>query len=240
MSMNPQGGLNTLEYGYAETGEQSKVVSRFFHNVYLYMGIGLVWTAIASYICANTPSLRVMMSPGIMFGAMIGAFLLSLATQAVALRINAVAGMMLFMLYATLIGVMIAPIWIVYEQATIGAAFALTGGVFVAMSIVGMVTKMDLSKLHAILVMGAIGLFIASLVNVFMASNTLSWIVTYAVVIIFTGLIATQTQRLKEFAIENGENGVMAGRMAVIGALTLYIAFINLFLAILRIIGDRK
>jgi FtsH-binding integral membrane protein len=180
------------------------------------------------------------MTPGVMIAAMIGAFLLSLATQAVALRINVAAGLMLFMLYATLIGVMIAPIWIVYKQATIGAAFALTGGTFVAMSFVGMITKMDLSKLHSILIMGAIGLFIASITNVFIASNALSWMVTYAVVIIFTGLIATQTQQLKEFAIANGENGVMAGRMAVVGALVLYIAFINLFLAILRILGDRK
>lgn len=240
MTMYPQGGVNTLDYGYAETGERSRLLTRFFHNVYLWMGIGLVWTAIVSFICATTPSLRVILSPGIMFGAMIGAFLLSLATQAVALRINVVAGLMLFLLYATLIGVMIAPIWIVYKQATIGAAFALTGGTFVAMSFVGMITKMDLSKLHSILIMCAIGLFIASLVNIFVASNALSWLVTYAVVIIFTGLIATQTQQLKEFALANGDNATMAGRMAVVGALTLYIAFINLFLAILRILGDRK
>lgn len=240
MSMFPQGGLNTLDYGYAETGEQSKVLSRFFQNVYLWFGIGLVWTAIVSFVCATTPSLKVMMSPGLMFAAMIGAFLLSIATQAVALRINVAAGLALFMLYATLIGVMIAPIWIVYQQATIGAAFALTGGVFFVMSIVGMVTKMNLAKLHSILIMGAIGLFIASLVNVFMASNVLSWLVTYAVVVIFTGLIATQTQKLKEFALEHGTDSVMTGRMAVVGALVLYIAFINLFLAILRILGDRK
>lgn len=240
MTMYPQDGASTLDYGYAETGERSRLLTRFFHNVYLYMGIGLVWTAIVSFILANSPSLMPLMSPGVMVAAMIGAFLLAMATQAVALRINAVAGMLMFMLYATLIGVMIAPIWLVYQQSTIGAAFALTGGVFVAMSFVGMITKMDLSKLHAILVMGAIGLFIASIVNVFMANNALSWIVTYAIVIIFTGLIATQTQRLKEFALEHGDNATLAGRMAVIGALTLYIAFINLFLAILRILGDRK
>ncbi len=239
MSMYPQG--NVLDYGYAETGERSKLLTKFFHNVYLWMGIALVWTAIVSFIGATSPALRpMMMSKGVIFTAMIGAFLVSLATQAVALRINVVAGLFMFMLYSTLIGVMIAPIWLIYRQSTIGAAFALTGGTFVAMSFVGMITKMDLSKLHSILIMGAIGLFIASLVNIFVASNALSWLVTYAVVIIFTGLIATQTQRLKEFAIENGDNATMAGRVAVIGALTLYIAFINLFLAILRILGDRK
>lgn len=238
MSMYPQG--NVLDYGYADTGERSRLLTKFFHNVYLWMGIALVWTAIVSFICATTPALMPMMKPGIMFAAMIGAFLLSLGIQAAAMRINVAAGLALFMVYATLIGVMIAPIWLIYKQNTIGVAFALTGGVFVAMSFVGMVTKMDLSKLHTILVMGAIGLFIASLVNIFVANNALSWMVTYAVVIIFTGLIATQTQRLKEFALENGDNATLAGRVAVIGALTLYIAFINLFLAILRILGDRK
>ena len=120
------------------------------------------------------------------------------------------------------------------------AGIALTGGVFLAMSILGMVIKMDLSKIHSILIMGALGLFIASFVNIFFASNAMSWAVTYGVVIIFTGLIATQTQQLKEFALANGENGEMAGRMAVVGALMLYVAFINLFMAILRILGSKK
>ena len=240
MSMYPQNGLNTLDYGYAETSEQSRVLSRFFQNVYLWFGIGLVWTALISFVFATTPSLQVFMTRGMMIFMMLAAFGLSIATQAVALRINVVAGLAMFMLYATVIGIFIAPIWVIYPQSTIGTAFALTGGVFFVMSVVGMITKMNLAKLHSILIMGALGLFVASLVNLFTASSALSWAVTYGVVIIFTGLIATQTQKLKEFALASGTDSVMAGRVAVVGALVLYIAFINLFLAILRILGDRK
>ena len=150
------------------------------------------------------------------------------------------AGIALFMLYATLIGFAIAPIWIVYKQATIGSAFLLTGGIFFVMSLIGFVTKIDLTKVGSIAAMIAIGLFVGSIVNYFIASSAISWFITYAVVIVFPILIAYQTQSLKEFALENGENGDLVNRMAIVGALTLYIAFLNIFLSLLRILGDRR
>jgi uncharacterized protein len=238
MSMYPEQS-RTLDYGYAETGETTRVITQFFHQVYLWMAIGLVWTAIVSWMCAYVPALRVMMSPGTLLAASLGAFVVSLIVSRVALKSPLGVSLGLFVLYASLIGFAIGPIWIVYKQGTIGAAFLLTGGIFFIMSLVGFVTKIDLSKLHSIVIMAVIGLFIASIVNFFMASSMLSWFITYAVMILFPILIATETKMLKEFAIENGSNGVAASRMAVVGALMLYVSFINIFIALLRILGDR-
>jgi hypothetical protein len=108
------------------------------------------------------------------------------------------------------------------------------------MSLIGFVTKMDLSKLGAVAAMIAMGLFIGSIVNFFIASSAVSWFITYAIVIVFPIIISWQTQELKEFALANGENGDLASRMSIVGALTLYIAFLNIFLSLLRILGDRR
>ncbi|RYG80584.1 hypothetical protein EON77_08090, partial [bacterium] len=115
MSMFPDQQARPLDYGFAETGENTRMLTSFFHNVYLWMSIGLAWTAIISWAFAYVPALRPMMSPGVMIAAAIGAFVLSIATQSIALRINVVAGLGLFMLYATLIGFICAPIWVMYE-----------------------------------------------------------------------------------------------------------------------------
>jgi FtsH-binding integral membrane protein len=104
----------------------------------------------------------------------------------------------------------------------------------------GFVTKRDLTGIGSFLVMGAIGLFIASLVNVFIASNALSWVITYAVLGVFIGITAYETQRLRNMAEQHAGNADLSGRLAIVGALVLYIAFINIFLSILRILGSRR
>lgn len=240
MSMFPQSGINQLDYGHAETGERARLVSKFFNQVYLWMGVGLAWTAVVSAAFAMLPALQVFLSRGAMTAAILGAFVISLGMQKAALRLGMGAAIALFILYATLIGYAIAPIWILYHQGTIGAAFLLTGGIFFVMSLIGFVTKMDLSKIGAVAAMIALGLFVGSIVNIFFASNGFSWLITYAVVIIFPIIISWQTQELKAFALANGENGDLVGRMAIVGALTLYIAFLNIFLSLLRILGDRR
>lgn len=240
MSMFPDQQTRQLDYGFAETGERTKLITSFFHQVYLWMAIGLVWTAVVSWACANVPALRGMMSNGTLIAASLGAFVVSMALGRVAMRSPLAVSLALFMVYASLIGFAIGPIWVVYNQQTIGAAFILTGGIFFAMSLIGMITKMDLSKVHSVAIMIAIGLFIGSIVNVFMASSMISWFITYAVVIIFPILIMTETKMLKEFALANGEDGVAASKMAVVGAMMLYISFINIFISLLRILGDRR
>jgi uncharacterized protein len=240
MSMFPQSEVKQLDYGFADTGERSRLVSRFFNQVYLWMAIGMMWTAVVSASFAYLPALRPFVTPGLGMIALLGAFAVSWVTGSAALRMGLGAGIALFMLYATLIGFAIAPIWIIYKQATIGSAFLLTGGIFFVMSLIGFVTKIDLTKLGSIAAMIAIGLFVGSIVNYFIASSAISWFITYAVVIVFPIIISWQTQSLKQFALENGENGELVGRVAIIGALTLYIAFLNIFLSLLRILGDRR
>lgn len=240
MSMFPQSDARPLDYGYADTGGRSRVMSRFFNQVYLWMAIGLMWTAVVSAAFAYLPSLRPMVTPGMGLVACLVAFAVAYATRSAALRLSLAAGIALFMVYTTIIGFMIAPVWIVYQQSTIGVAFLLTGGVFFITSLVGFVTKMDLSRVGAIAVMIAFGLIAASVVNFFVASTMIEWLVTYGIVIVFPIIIAWQTQELKAFALEHGSNGDLAARVALIGALTLYIAFINIFLSILRILGDRR
>lgn len=239
MSMFPDQS-RTLDYGFAETGERSRLITQFFHQVYLWMAIGLVWTALVSYWSVYTPAIRGMMSSGSLMMAGLGAFVVSVIIGRIAVRTPLAVLLGLFILYASLIGFAIAPIWILYKQATIGVAFLLTGGIFFAMSLIGFVTKIDLTKLHSIFIMLAMGLFVASIANYFIASSPLSWFITYAVVIVFTVLIVTETKMLKEFAIANGDDGVTAGKMAVVGAMMLYISFINIFISILRILNDRR
>lgn len=225
---------------YAQDTTQERTVVKFFHMVYLWMAVGLALTGLVSAAIAQFAPQAMISNPMLILGAGIGAFLLAIAAQRVALQVGTLAGLGLFMAYATLIGLMIAPIWIIYQAQTIGAAFLLTGGSFAIMSIIGFITKMDLSKVGAVAIMCAIGLFLASMVNIFLASNTLSWIITYAVVAVFTIIAIWETQKLKNFALEYAGNNEATSRMAVFGAIVLYITFINLFMAILRILGGRR
>jgi FtsH-binding integral membrane protein len=242
MSMFPQesGLRKPWEVEYA-TGD--KVLSRFFNMVYAWMAVGLAVTAGVAYFVAHSPAaLQIVYGggKGVAVVIALGMFAIAWGVQTAALRINANVATALFLLYSALMGALLSGIFIIYQMQTIGSAFLITGGVFGAMSIYGFVTKRDLTKLGSILVMCVIGLFIASLVNIFVASGPLSWIITYAVLAVFIGLTAYETQKLKHLALEYGHDQNMAARIAIIGSLLLYIAFINMFMSILRILGDRK
>jgi FtsH-binding integral membrane protein len=230
----------TWDLDYAN---DARTVSRFFNTVYAWMAVGLAWTAVVAWFVAHTPSLLQLVygnGPGVMLVFALGLFAIAWITQSAALKLGAGVGTLLFMTYATLMGVMISGIFIMYELDTIGAAFFVTGGVFAVMSIYGFVTKRDLSTIGSIAVMGLFGLFAASLVNLFVASDALSWFITYGVVLVTVAIIAYQTQNLRAIATELHGNEAMLPRYAIIGSLILYIAFINLFLSILRIMGDRR
>ena len=241
MSMNPQSGLRKpweLEYA-----RDDRAMSKFFNVVYAWMAVGLAVTASVGYFASQSAVMRQMMyggGRGMIVVFALGMFAIAMAVQASALRINANVATGLFLLYAALMGCLISYIFIVYPMATIGAAFLITGGTFAAMSIYGFVTRRDLTRIGSFLVMCAIGLFIASLVNLFIASSALSWFITYAVLAVFIGITAYETQRLKMLAQEFGDNPAIAPRIAIIGSLVLYISFINLFMSILRILGSRK
>jgi uncharacterized protein len=233
MSMFPN--QQTIAYGRDDTDPMVKL--KFFHQVYGWMAVGLLLTAVVSYVCAMQG--WVIRSPRIAMAAALGAFAISWFTGSATLRLGAGVGIILFLLYSTLIGISISAIWLVYNGQTMVAAFGLTGGIFLITSLLGFILKVDLSKLGLILGIGAIGLFLASLINIWIANDTVSWFITYAVVVVFTGLMVVKTQELNEFAAHAGENPELAGKVAILGALSLYIAFINIFLAVLRILGKR-
>lgn len=224
-----------IDYGTEEAS-----VFSFFNMVYAWMAVGIAVTAVVSWAVAHSSLVYVINSPGVVMVIMLGAFALAWFVQSQAGRIGAPAAMALFLLYASIIGAVISYIWILYELETIGSALFLTAGTFGAMSLYGFVTKRDLSRIGSILVMCAIGLFFGSLVNLFVASNALSWFITYAVLIVFIGITAYETQMLKNMAEQLRYQPHLMARYAVVGSLVLYISFINIFMAILRILGSRR
>lgn len=237
MSQFPDSRRIPLDYA-----TDDKSVFNFFNAVYAWMAVGLAVTAAVAWLVAHTPALTKIMyaGPGTIAIFAIGAFLIAWGVQSAAEKISAGVATALFLVYAALIGAMISGIFIIYQMQTILAAFVMTGGTFAVMSIYGYITKRDLTKMGSILAMCVIGLFLASLVNLWLASDGLSWIITYAVLAVFIGLTAYHTQRLKHLALAHQDDPNMAARYAIIGSLMLYIAFINMFLSILRIMGGRK
>lgn len=237
MSQFPYQQSRPFDLNYA-TDEKS--VFNFFNAVYAWMCVGLAVTAAVAWgVAAYAPGL-VFRGTGVTVAIFLGLAVLSFAIQAAAHKIGPGAATALFILYAAILGAALSYIFIIYRLSTIGAAFAITGGTFGVMSFIGFVTKRDLTRLGGILTMAAIGLFIASLVNLFMQSSAMSWVITYAVVIVFTGLVAYHTQMLREIAIANSGNPRALASHAIVGSLLLYVDFINIFVSILRIIGDRR
>src|SRR3954447_9021743 len=241
MSMYPQPGTRKpFELDYATS---DKTMSKFFNVVYAWMAVGLAITAAVAYFVSQSDTgLRIVYGggKGMIVVIALGMFGIAMAVQSAAIRINANVATGLFLLYSALMGALLSGIFIVYKMQTIGAAFLVTGGTFAAMSVYGFVTKRDLTQIGSILIMCVIGLFVASLANVFIANNALSWLIPYAVLAVFIGITAYETQKLKVFAQQYGDDPNMAPRIAIIGSLLLYISFINMFMSILRIMGDRK
>jgi len=239
MSMYPNSQTRRVELEY---GAEDRAVFNFFNTVYAWMAAGLGVTATVAYLVSQSPALMkvLFVNKFMLVALLLGAWGIAYAVQAAAARISAAAATALFMLYAAVIGAMISYIFLVYPFSTLAGAFIITAGTFGAMSLYGFVTKRDLSGIGSFLVMGAIGLFFASIVNVFIASNALSWVLTYAILAVFIGMTAYHTQQLKRIAQDNVHNGDLAARYAIIGSLVLYISFINMFMAILRILGSRK
>ncbi len=154
-------------------------------------------------------------------------------------KMSVAAAQTTFWIYAALVGVSFASLGLVYAHDSIARVFLITAATFGAMSLYGYTTKRDLSGMGSFLFMGLIGIILASLVNMFLASSPLAWVISVVGVLIFTGLTAYDTQKIKEMYFAGDEVAVM-GRKAIMGALNLYLDFINLFLMLLRIFGNRN
>ena len=209
-------------------------------RVYLNMFLGLLVTAFVSMACANSIAYLefILLNRWAMIGLIIAEFGLVIGISSGINRLSSTVAMLLFFLFAAVNGLMLAPIFLVYTGASIAKTFFITAGTFGAMSIYGYTTGTDLSKFSRILMMALIGLIIATVVNMFMHSESLDYIISFVGIILFVGLTAWDTQKIKQMAV--GMPADQIGRLATIGALSLYLDFINLFLYLLRFFGDRR
>lgn len=240
MSMFPNSSALPLDY--SRDAEKSRFMVSFFNSVYAWMFAGLAVTALVGWLMSQSPAaLHMVYGSRLGYTALgLGAFMIAMATQRIAMTVNATAATALFILYAAVIGALVSGIFVIYPTATLAASFLVTGATFGVMSVMGFVFKTDLTKIGSYLIMAAIGLFVASIVNIFLANDALSWFITYAVLLVFMGLTIYYTQMLKGWALSVSENPAMAPRLAIVGSLMLYVAFINMFLSILRIMGNRR
>ena len=223
-----------------ESRADAYTVARFFNAVYAWMAAGLALTAVVAWWVSTRPDLMQQIFRGpVLVGLFIGQLALVWIISAATERLSAGAATGLFLLYSALNGLTLSVIFLVYAQATLASAFVITAGMFGAMSLYGFVTKRDLSAWGSMLFMALIGLILASVVSMFWRNSMLATIINYAGVLIFVGLTAYDTQRLKEIAVATAHDASAAARYSVNGALTLYLDFINLFLFLLRILGRR-
>ena len=237
-SDSPYQQSRPLDYA---AGADAGVVARFFNVVSAWMAAGLAMTALVAWWVSTRPDLMQQVFRGpVLIGLIIAQLVLVFTISAAVNRLSAGVATALFLLYSALTGLTLSAIFVIYTQASLMSTFVVTAGTFGATSVYGMVTKRDLTRLGSLLFMALIGMIIASLVNMFLRSPAMYWIITYAGVLIFVGLTAYDTQRLKEVAYATAHDPRMAARYAVNGALTLYLDFINLFLLLLRILGDRR
>jgi len=154
-------------------------------------------------------------------------------------RLSVSTAALLFLVYAALLGVMLSSVFLTYTHGSIARTFFISAASFGALSLYGYTTQRDLSPMGSFMIMGLFGIIIASLVNIFLKSSGLDWAISVIGVLVFVGLTAYDTQRIKEMYDSMDDDGTM-GRKAVMGALSLYLDFINLFLMLLRLVGDRR
>lgn len=215
-------------------------VSIYMRHVYQWMSIGLAITAVVAYAVSGMPAFRSMVLGNTLSVILlvVAQFGLVIALSAAIHKMSAAMATGMFVLYSAVNGVMLSSIFIVYPIARIGTVFLVTAGTFLAMSAYGAVTKRDLTSMGSFLFMGLIGIIIAMIVNIFIKSGMMSFIICCLGVLIFTGLTAYDTQKLRAFGMDAPlDDAVAMRRGAILGALTLYLDFINIFLMLLQLFG---
>lgn len=216
--------------------------ANFIAKVYGWMCAALLATGLTAWYVAQSEEIIVALVTNkiLFYGLLFGEILLVGYISRALPTMNVSMAKALFFLYAIANGLTLSLIFVIFTTTSIASAFFITAGTFAVMSVYGYYTKSDLTSMGKILMMALIGLVIASIVNIFMESTLLYWITSYVGVFIFTGLIAYDTQKIKEMNIIGNEGTDEDTKESLMGALTLYLDFINLFLYILRIFGDRK
>jgi FtsH-binding integral membrane protein len=224
-------------------GRSRAITNIFLRGVYLWMTIGLAATALTSWMVMNSYSLlNLLYSSNILFFGLIIAELALVVVLVKALpKLSGTTATALFLVYSVMSGITLAPVLFLYTSASVAATFFVCAGMFGAMSVYGLVTKRDLTSMGSFMAMGLIGLILAMLVNMFLNSSALGFAISVIGVIIFTGLTAYDTQKIRAMGESAPlDDATAIRRGTIMGALTLYLDFINLFLMLLRLIGDRR
>lgn len=236
--INPFGGQDQVI-------DMTQSTSRsFMANVFSYMTLAMIISGVAAWWFASSGAIKIMFSET---GVSLMGWVIMLAPLGIVIAMGAAFNRLsyggitaLFVAYAALTGISISSIFLIYSLATIGKVFFITAGLFGTMAVLGYTTKTDLTKMGSILMMALIGVIIASLVNFFMQSAAFDYIISCIAVIIFTGLTAYDTQALKRIGAGVEYGSATAGKLSIMGALRLYLDFLNLFLLLLRIFGNSR
>lgn len=217
-------------------------LNAYIAKVYGWMFLGLALTAVTAFLFSTNVQLVIgfVRNPFLLYGSIIGEFVLVIAISRAIMRLSFPAAAGLFGLYAILNGLTLSVILLVYTGSSVASTFFITAFMFGAMSIYGRVTQVDLTKFRGMLMMGLIGVIGLSLLNIFLRSSALEWIVTLVGLFVFLGLTAYDMQKLKTYYASTQGDMVMQNKLGLLGALSLYLDFINLFLMLLRLFGRRR
>ena len=213
---------------------------QFLLSVYNYMGSGLVLTGLVAYVTAESGLYASLVQTPVLFWGVVLAplalvFFLSFRIEKMSLGTAQAS----FWAYAALVGLSLAGLVLAYTGVSIARTFFITAATFLAMSLYGYTTRTDLSRVGSFLLMGLFGIIIASLVNMFLGSSALQLAISVIGVVIFVGLTAYDTQRIKNIYLESDDSAI-AGKKTIMGALTLYLDFLNLFILLLQLTGNRR
>ena len=228
------------------SGRSDELTQVFMQKVYTWMTLGLFATAVVSYFTTTSEALLTFlfvkngMFPFFAIAAIEIGIVFYLSSKIRSMDISPSTAIVLFFIYSALNGLTIAPVLMIYTKESVATTFFVTAGMFGGMSIYGTVTKRDLTELGSFLRMGVWGLLIALLVNLFMRNNTMSYAISGMAIIIFTGLTAYDTNKIRSIGAESGLSYDQRDNLAVLGALVLYLDFINLFIHLLRFLAKRK
>ena len=228
---------------YSTPKARTEVLNVFMRGVYQWMAMGLGLTALVAYFVVSSPTLiqAVFGNPLLFWGLIIGEVMLVVAISGGITRLSAQTATTLFLVYSGLNGITLSAILLIYTATSIASTFLVCAGMFGAMSVYGLTTKKDLTSWGSFLFMGLVGIILASIVNIFLKSPAVNFVLSAIGVIVFVGLTAYDTQKLKVMGETAPLDDSLAMRRGtILGALTLYLDFINLFLMLLRFFGQTR
>lgn len=227
---------------YGVTSTSATVFTVIMRKVYLWMTLALALSGLTAYYVSGNYSLMetIIMNRAVFWILIIAEFGLVIGLSAAINKLSFPVAAIMFAAYSIINGMLLSVIFVAYTTSSIATTFFVTAGTFAAMAVVGTVTKTDLTKLGSILLMALIGIIIATVVNLFLHNETMDIVISGIGVLVFTGLTAYDAQKIKLMAEQAEEVNDSTQKIAVLGALSLYLDFINLFLYLLRFLGDRK